>query len=266
MGVTQGYNGYETPTFVNNYPPMGYGYGGGFGGCNGGFFGGNDSWLGILFLIALLGGGWNNGFGGGANVGYNLSEQMQDGFNHASTASTLAGLQNSVTTGFSNAEVSSCGRAIDNLKATYDTQIANMQSNFNSIRDIDGRLDGLSNSLDKCCCENRQAIADVKYTIAQEAAATRLANAQGNQNILDKLCQLELDNVKQQLDDARRANVDLQNRLNMAAFDASQIRQTAEIENYVRPPINPSYSVPNPYACYSNSNCGACGNVIGGCA
>lgn len=25
MGVTQGYNGYETPTFVNNYPPMVYG-------------------------------------------------------------------------------------------------------------------------------------------------------------------------------------------------------------------------------------------------
>lgn len=265
MGLNYGYNGYETPTFVNNYPPMNYGYGG-YGGCNGGgLFGNGDSWLGILFLIALLGGGWNNGFGGG-NAGRNLGEQMQQGFDQAATSAALAGLQNSVTTGFSNAEVANCGRAIDSIKANYDAQIANMQNNFNNVRDIDNRLDGLSNSLDKCCCENRQAIADVKYTIAQEAAATRLATAQGNQAILDKLCQLELDNVKQQLEDARRANVDLQNRLNMAAFDASQIRQTAEIENYVRPPINPSYTVPNPYACYNNSNCGACGNVIGGCA
>lgn len=42
-------------------------YGGGYGN-NGGLFGnGGDSWLGILFLIALCNGGWG-GFGGGFGV------------------------------------------------------------------------------------------------------------------------------------------------------------------------------------------------------
>ena len=48
-------------------PTGGVPYGGGYGGGNG-LFGGGDSWLGILFLIALCNGGF--GFGGGFGGGY----------------------------------------------------------------------------------------------------------------------------------------------------------------------------------------------------
>lgn len=263
MALNFGY-GYEQPTIVNTYPPTGY-YGGGGGGLFGG--NGNGDWLGVLFLIALLGGGWGNGFGGNGGGNYRgLSEQMQQGFDHAATSSALSGLQNSVTTGFSSAEVANCGRAIDSIKASYDSQIANMGQNFNNIRDLDSRLDGISTALGNCCCENRQAIADVKYAIANDGAATRQAIGAASQQLMDKICQLELDGYKQQLEQARRDNQILRDQVARGELYASQLAQTKEIENFVRPPINPSYQVPNPYAPYSNCNCGACGNVIGACA
>jgi hypothetical protein len=62
----------------------------------------------------------------------------------------------------------------------------------------------------------------VKYTIATEACATRAANTQNTQAILDKLCQLELDGYK-------RENDQLRSQLQLANMQASQVAQTAEI-------------------------------------
>ena len=86
------------------------------------------------------------------------------------------------------------------------------------------------------------------------------SQTQGIQNIMDKLCQLELDNVK-------RENDQLRTQLNMANLAASQTAQTAAIlqgqnqqAQYVVgqccPKPVPAYNVPNP-------NCG-CGGY-GGC-
>ena len=56
-------------------------YNGGGYNNNGGFFGGGDSWLGILFLIALLNGGWGGfgGFGGFGGYGAMMGMGMMDG-------------------------------------------------------------------------------------------------------------------------------------------------------------------------------------------
>ena len=53
------------------------------------------------------------------------------------------------------------------------------------------------------------------------------AQTRGTQAILDKLCALELDGVKNQLAQAQRENVGLQNQVNMAAFRESQANQNA---------------------------------------
>lgn len=82
--------------------------------------------------------------------------------------------------------------------------------------------------------------ADIKYTIATENCADRYEAAQntrdiidsqtrGTQAILDKLCALELDGVKSQLAQAQRENLSLQNAVNMATMQASQVAQTAEL-------------------------------------
>jgi hypothetical protein len=99
---------------------------------------------------------------------------------------------------------------------------------------------GLQSQLAECCCENRLGTADLKYTIATENCADRAAVSDGirdvieagnrnSQAILDKLCALELDGVKAQLAQAQRENVGLQNQVNMATMQASQVQQTAQI-------------------------------------
>lgn len=95
--------------------------------------------------------------------------------------------------------------------------------------------------------------ADIKYTIATENCADRYEAAQntrdivdavrgGNQMIMDKLCALELDGVKNQLAQAQRENVGLQNQLNMANFNASQTAQNAFIADGLNREVDALYN------------------------
>lgn len=128
-------------------------------------------------------------------------------------------------------------------------------------------------ALQNCCCENRQAVADLKYTVATEACADRQAvsealrdvianNTANTQAILDKMCQQEIDALKTQ-------NANLQTQINLANLTASQTAQTARIlqdnaaqtlalEQYLNPTPIPAYVVQNPNCCTQNYNCG-CG-------
>ena len=130
-------------------------------------------------------------------------------------------------------------------------------------------------ALQNCCCENRQAIADLKYTVATENCADRvavsdalrdvIANQTANtQAILDKLCQQEIDALKTQ-------NANLQTQINLANLQASQSAQTARIlqdnaaqtlalEQYLNPTPIPAYVVQNPNCCTQNYGCG-CGMI-----
>ena len=92
---------------------------------------------------------------------------------------------------------------------------------------------GLQSQLANCCCENRLASADLKYTIATENCADRQSLAEGVQailtnqsmgiqRILDQLCSDKLD--------AKNAEImALERQLAMANLQASQVAQTAEI-------------------------------------
>ena len=71
--------------------------------------------------------------------------------------------------------------------------IADLERSFAAQTAVTGGLTNISAQLAQCCCDNRAATQDVKYTIATEACATRAANTQNTQAILDKLCALELD-------------------------------------------------------------------------
>lgn len=246
--------------YNNAYPPI---YSNGYGN---GLFGNNDI-LGVLFIIALCGGNFG-GFGGGWGMETMFpwmftQQQMQDGFNQQQLSNQLATLQTGQTTGFSNAEVSACNRAMNQMQTDYQNQIASMQESFNNARALDTRLDNITTQLATCCCENKSATQDLKYTIAQDGAATRTAISDAARGLQDKLCQLEMDGYKAQLEQARRDNITLQNQINQAALEASQLRQTAAIENYIRPQINPAYVVGNPYAT-NNCNCNnTCAGYVG---
>ena len=249
----------------NMYMPVApaYGY------QNGGMFGGDwGSWI-ILFLIAAMWGGFGNGgFGGGFGGGYEfpwllngqngINANTNAGFNQAATQESLSGIQSSITAGFSGVEVGACNRAMDQMKATYDAQIGAMNQNFE-----------LQSALANCCCENRLGIANLGADLAREACADRTAvtsalrdvleaNTASTQKILDTMCQDKIDAKNERI-------AELQQQLAAANLAASQVKQTQEIENFVRPAINPAYVVPNPYA-YNflgngYSSCGCAGYV-----
>ena len=220
---------------------------GGNGFNNGIGYGDGSFWIIILFLFALMGNnGW--GFGNNGNTGNNyVVNDVQRGFDQQSVMNGIAGINNSLA----NAEVSRCNSQ------------ANILSGMNDI----------SMALQNCCCENRAATADLKYTIATEACADRTAvsnalrdviasNTANTQAILDKLCQQEIDALKTQ-------NANLQTQLNLASLAQSQTAQTAQLmadnaaqtqalEHYLNPTPIPAYVVQNPNCCGQNyfNGCG----------
>lgn len=289
-------------------------YGGYGNGGMGGFGYGGDFWLILILLFACggWGNGFGGGFGGG-QLGYDfpwllngqqgINANTNAGFNQAATAGAISALQNSVTSGFGDVQLGIAGvnqnicqtgngitQAVTNGFAQAEIsdnarQIANMQQAFNSQTAITGAINGLASQQAQCCCDNKAGLADVKYTIATEECATRNASAmntrdvidsvnRGNQAILDKLCTLELDGVKNQLAQAQRENVGLQNQLNMAALRESQTAQNAFISqgfanevdqlynrlNNCPVPTTPVYGRTPIFTCNNNS----CGCGCGG--
>lgn len=252
-------------------------YGGnGYGGSNGGFFD-NSLWIIILFLFLI--GGWGNGggFGSGNTAGtlypwMNQMETTQSGFNQAAVSDALAGIQTSLTAGFSNAEVARCSAAMDAMQTAYTNQIASMNQNFANQQALNAQLNGISSALQSCCCENRASTADLKYVVATEACADRAAvtsalrdvleaNSASTQRILDQLCADKIDAKNEKI-------AELQNQLNIANMQASQVAQTSRIladnaaqtvalEQYLNPTPIPAYLVQNPSCCGSyNYGCG----------
>ena len=219
------------------------GIGGGFG--NDGFMGGNGWWILILFILL---GGWNGGFGGfggGVDGGLypwmNNSQNINNGFRDQMLGTQISGIQNSITSGFGDVATALCGgfagvnasiNGAQNAIAQqlYGNQIADLERSFAAQTATTAGLTGIQGQLAQCCCENRAATADLKYTVATEACADRAALNDGVQKIMDKLCALELDGVKGQLAAAQRENLGLQNQLNMAAMRESQTAQNAFIQ------------------------------------
>lgn len=237
-------------------------YGGGFGGGQNNGFGGDGWW--ILLLFILLGGGrWGGmgGFGGGNSGGdglypwMNQSNLINDGFRDQMLNDNITGIRDGITSGFAGV-----------TQQLYSNQIADMQQSF-----------ALQSQLAQCCCDNRAATADLKYTVATENCADRTAAAQntrdiidsqtrGTQAILDKLCALELEGVKGQLAQAQRDNVGLQNQLTMANLAASQTAQTVQIRDSIIDelrscpiPSQPVYGSQPIFTCPTNNNGCGCG-------
>lgn len=212
----------------------------GFGGNGGGFSGfgdGNGWWILLLFILM---GGWGGNFGGGFGGDnfypwMNQSNQISSGFQNQMLNDSITGIQNS----------------INGITAQLsNNQMADLERSF-----------GVQSALQNCCCENRAATADLKFTVATEACADRAAIsdalrtviAESNSNtqkILDKICANEIEML-------RSRNAELQTQVNMQALAASQTAQTAAlvadntaqtqyIVNRVAPYPIPAYTVANP--------------------
>ncbi len=152
---------------------MGYAMGqdNGGGSNNGGdglFGGGAGGWLGILLLIALLGGGlgFGGGFGGGGGgsgfQGMATRADINEGF-----------ALNNITSGITAIQQGICDAtyALTNaINSGFNATQMGMMQGFNGVER--GFCD-LSHQLSDCCCENRAAIAQVRYDMATQACDTR---------------------------------------------------------------------------------------------
>lgn len=239
------------------------------GNGNNAFGGDGAWWIIVLFLFALggWGNGNNGGFGGGnpggayynnfsgvdngyawlsngqkeimqnTNNGFsslhlsNQIEGVRDGVNNISTqlCGSTADIVSAINGGFSSAEISANARQIADMNQNFSNQISTLQG-FN----------GLQGQLAQCCCDNRLATCQTQNIIQNESNATRFADANNTrdiitnatsntQAILDKLCQLELDGVKAQVEAKNDRIAELQTQLNMANLSASQTAQNAFI-------------------------------------
>ena len=270
------------------YPVMPYGnMGGGFGGG----FGNDGGWAWIIIILALLGGFNGNGFGGGyggnneyawlSNGQKDIMQNTNDGFNTLQLANQLTG----ISSGVQNLSTQLCNStanvvsAINGGFANAETaenarQIANMQQLF-----------GLSTQFADCCCENRLANCQTQNIIQNEGNSTRFADANNTrdiitnatantQAILDKLCQLELDGVKAQVEAKNDKIAELQSELQRADLRASQTAQNAFISQgfanevdqlYNRlsncpVPSTPVYGRTPIFTCPNNNSCGCSGS------
>ena len=172
-----------------------------------------------------------------------------------------------------NAAVNGAQSAIS--QQLYAGQLSDLERSFAAQTATTGGLNNISSQLAQCCCDNRAATADVKYTIATEACANRATSTANTQAILDKLCQLELDGVKAQVEAKNDRIAELQTQLNMANLAASQTAQNAFIAQgfanevdqlYNRlsscpVPTTPVYGRTPIFTCPQNVNTGCgCGN------
>ena len=229
---------------------------GNFGGGFGNGFGGDGFWIILLFiLLGGWGGNWNNGgFGGGFNNDFypwmNNSNQINNGFRDQMLGTQINGIQSAITSGFGDVQNALCSGFSQAEISANARQMADMNQAFAAQTAMANGFSGLQAQLAQCCCDNRLATCQTQNIVQNEGAATRLAIQNQTQQILDKMCQQEIDALKAQ-------NIALQNQVNMQALAASQTAQTAQlvadntaqtqyIVNRVAPYPIPAYTVPNP--------------------
>lgn len=259
------FNTNETPFTMPVMPATNGGYG------NGGW--GDGGWLWIIVVFALLfgwgNGGWGGGFGnnGGGYVATAATQaDIQRGFDNSAVISKLDGITNGLCDGFyaQNTALMNGFHGVDNAICNLGYQT---QQGFNTtnVALMQGQ-NALQAQLADCCCQNREAIAQVRYDMAQDTCAlqnTMNSNTRdiidsqnaGTRAILDYLCNEKIATLQAENNDLRRAaSQDRQS----ALLTTAMASQTQQIINAVNPAPIPAYQVPNPnvyYGCGCNSGC-----------
>lgn len=233
-----------------------------------GMWGDNWIWIIVLFLFGWGRNGWGGNNGGGAADNYVLASDFAtlqrqidsaastlerkgditqqgicDGFYAMNTTllNGFAGINQNMNTGFQSAELSRCNQ-----------QAALMQ-----------QLNAMQMQSQECCCENRAAIAQVRYDMATQACDTRNTVQNTTRDIIDAMnCGFR--SIDQRLTAqelaAKDAKIAEQNQqLFGYQLAASQAAQNNYLVSTLRPSPSPAYVVANPYCCNSGYNYG-CGN------
>lgn len=245
------FNTNETPFTMPVMPATTGGYG------NGGW--GDGAWIWIIIVFALLfgwgNGGWGGGFGnnGGGYVATAATQaDIQRGFDNQAVISKLDGITNGLCDGFyaQNTALMNGFHGVDNAICNLGYQT---QQGFNTtnVALMQGQ-NALQAQLADCCCQNREAIAQVRYDMAQDTCAlqnTMNSNTRdiidsqnaGTRAILDYLCNEKIATLQAENNDLRRA--------------ASQDRQSALLTTAMASQTQQIINAVNTTGCNGGCNC-----------
>lgn len=215
-------------------------------------------WIIILFLFMFCGwggNGWNqNGSTTREEIAYGFdNNQIQNGIRQLGNGicdSTYA-LNNAITEGtYKTANILTQGFAGLNsvINDVNNNQTIGQMANFNALQ----------SQLAQCCCDNKAATADLKYTMATDTCAVNTNLANLARDIIDNdnaNTRAILEVIQQNKFEAMQEKInELSTRNQTLAFQASQCAQNAYLVDKLMPTPAPAYVVPNPYA-YSGCQC-----------
>jgi hypothetical protein len=239
---------------------------GGFGGD----WGGPGAWWLIILFLFIFNGNWGNGFGGNGGT----YSEVQRGFDQSAVMNGISGIQSTLTSGFVDTASALCnGFAGVNAAIANGFAQSEIAANSRQMADMNQNF-ALQSQLAQCCCDNRLASADLKYTIATENCADRTAlsdalrdvlesQSAGVQRILDTMCQDKIDAKNERIADLERqltmANLAASQGAQTAMIIANNEAQTSALEQYLAPVPRPAYIVQNPNGCNCNSTGCGCG-------
>lgn len=240
---------------------------GGFGG-----FGGDGAWwIIILFLFVFC--GWGNGFGnngGGSAMQSSLTRGdlcMDMNFNDLQNG--VRNINDAVNLGFANLNSTICHQQYDTamqtnaiqsavnggfaaLNSTICQQQYDLASQLNAMNTTNMQnANALQVQIAQCCCDERAALENVRFTIAQEDCNTRnliqatstamMQNANDNTRaILDKLTQQEIASKDAQIAAQTQKIFGLE-------LSASQAAQNSYLISKLSPPTPvPAYPAASP--------------------
>ena len=217
---------------------------------NGFGWGGDGAWWIVLFLIFAAFGGWGNGFGfGGGNNGAGVVDGYVLTSDFANIERKIDGVNDGLCNGFYQQAqlVNGTNMAMANGFAQAELSRSNQQAALMQ------QLNAMQMQNQECCCENRAAIAQVRYDMATQACDTRNTVNTAARDIIDNQNQNSraiLDFLTQsKLQDLQTANQELR-------LQASQAAQNNYLISQLRPTPIPSYASCNPWAGGSYTGCG----------
>lgn len=221
---------------------------------SGGFgWGGEGSWFIILFLIFAIFGWGGNGWGGNAGN----SGGVVDGYVLTSDFANVERKIDSVNQGlcdgfYQQAQlVNGTNMAMANGFAQAELSRSNQQAALMQ------QLNAMQMQNQECCCENRAAIAQVRYDMATQACDTRNTVNTAARDIIDNQNQ----NSRAILDFLTQSKMrDLESANQELRLAASQAAQNNYLISQLRPCPTPAYITCNPW---SGSSYGGCGTGCG---
>lgn len=186
-------------------------------------FGGTWTWVFFLFFLLAWGGGGLFGGGNGAST------------SAAENALTRAAMyeSNDMQDVFRN--FGNLTSQMNNFQAATADALGNLRyDNLKNINDLSSQIAQNRFAADQCCCETNRNIDSLKFTLSKE-------HSDGIQKIADMINEDRIETLRSQLAEAKG--------------QISNLMQSNNIINQVRPYPTPTYLVNSPYASAYNNGC-----------